>query len=204
MNRLMILRYSLKDSTVQILKEHYKTLIILVLLLCMFAIVTWLITVQKKQAELESSPAAVSLGLGVEVSPYTDLDGNGVQLSQYLDSVIVVNSWASWSPASAKELQLLASISAQYDSGQVYFLAINRSEPASTVQSFLKVLSIDNAITLLLDSNDTYYSSIDGFSMPETLIYDKKGNIVQHFRGAMTESAIVLAIDKALVATQSQ
>lgn len=36
---------------------------------------------------------------------------------------------------------------------------------------------------LLLDPNDSFYSAIGGFSMPETIFVDAQGNIVEHKRG---------------------
>ena len=38
----------------------------------------------------------------------------------------------------------------------------------------------------LLDSSDSFYRSIGGFTMPETLFVDGGGNILLHKRGPMT------------------
>jgi len=184
---------------VDVPKENTKTLLSLLAILLLAGLATWYVTNQRSVVVDDASPAAVSLGVNSTSTRYTDLAGNGVNLTQYLGRVIVVNSWASWSPASVAELQLLNKLSLQYSADQVQFLAINRSEPVGTAKSFLAAFGIGDTVTLVLDEPDYYYQSIGGFNMPETLVYDTKGNVIRHFRGPLSESAVRLAIDTNLV-----
>lgn len=137
-----------------------------------------------------SSPVAVSLGNDSDEIRYTNLSGDRVPISQYYGKIIVVNSWASWSPTSAAELQSLNALSTEYDPDDIHFLAINRSEPSATAQAFLRAFGVGDTVTLLLDEDDYYYHSIGGFSMPETVVYDSQGAVLKHFRGSVPVSEL--------------
>jgi len=46
------------------------------------------------------------------------------------------------------------------------------------------------------DPNDSFYKSIGGFAMPETLFIDGEGNIRLHKRGPMTYEEMKVAVEK--------
>ena len=145
----------------------------------------------------EDSAAFTSLGVTTEAA-YTDVDGNPVNLSEYLGKTLIVYSWASWSPFSAADLETLSLLASQYSSEQVVILAINRAESKEIAASFLRVNGIKDGVQLVLDKDDVFYKSINGFSMPETVVFDKAGDIVLQHRGAVVEDRISVAVDQAL------
>lgn len=147
---------------------------------------TWTI-VQKNRAALIPESEALSVLKTTEGQlPYTDLEGNPVALTDFVGEVLVVNSWASWCPACAKDLPLLSSVAETFKNDDVQILAINRSEPGSTAELFLRSINATPSIKLVLDPDDRFYESIGGYTMPETIFYDKAGKIVHHNRGPMT------------------
>ncbi len=50
---------------------------------------------------------------------------------------------------------------------------------------FLKTIKNFEHIIFAIDKTDSFYTSIGGFAMPETVFYDSKGSIVFHKRGSM-------------------
>jgi|AntRauTorckE6833_2_1112554.scaffolds.fasta_scaffold01348_6 thiol-disulfide isomerase/thioredoxin len=166
---------------------------ILVLVLVLVAWFTYNIYIKNNGLNSDSS-AYVALS-DPSGTTYTDINGNPVDLSSYLDKVLVVNSWASWSPSSATDLQTLSDISQNYSSSEVVFLAINRGEPKERASAFLKINNINTDVMLVLDKNDVFYDSIDGFSMPETVIYNQSGDVLQHQRGNLDEFKLKSIID---------
>jgi thiol-disulfide isomerase/thioredoxin len=176
------------------IKEHKQTLFILVAIVVAITAITWYLVGKNTNAVRSDSPAAQALGDDSEDTKYTDLDGVPASLSEYLGTVIVATSWASWSPSSANALKLLNELSADYSQDEVSFLAINRAEPASRAHSYLKSININNRLILLLDEGDYYYKSIEGFSMPETVVYDSEGDILRQIRGTISEQAVRDAI----------
>jgi len=49
---------------------------------------------------------------------------------------------------------------------------------------------ITNNLVFLLDPSDSFYQSIGGFTMPETIFVDRDGSIREHKRGPMTQAEI--------------
>jgi thiol-disulfide isomerase/thioredoxin len=179
-------------------KSTYITIAVLILIL---VLVFWYImSLDNKQAQvdLSNSSATQALATPATSTAFTDLSGNAVDLTQYLGQVLVVNSWASWSPHSAVELQLLADSVSTYADDAVVVLAINRGEPVATAKSYLRSIGVDDRVTLILNPDDRYYETIEGYSMPETLFYDRKGNVIAHERGQLNQTEVTYHIQSAL------
>lgn len=117
------------------------------------------------------------------VSPYTDLDGAVVDLSQYNGKVLVISAWASWCPSCSQQLTDLETLALSYEKENVAVIAINRKEPQATARAFVEHIGNPQYILFLIDTEDTFYHSIEGFAMPETVFYDADGNLVHHMRG---------------------
>ncbi len=118
-------------------------------------------------------------------SPYRDLNGDPVELSDFNGQVRVVNSWASWCPFCVEELPDLDRLAAEYADDDVVVIAINRQESATRAERFLNSISPLEHTLILLDRSDRFYEGIGGFTMPETVFYDTAGNVVVHKRGFM-------------------
>ena len=173
---------------------------VLISVLLLSAAGLWLVKQQNAKEELNSSPAAQALQAGEQVGTYTDMSGNHLVISEYVGNVLVVNSWASWCPFCAVELQELAAAADDYKDDGVVILAINRAESAATAERFIATTPGLTSVQLILDPSDKYYTSIGGYTMPETVVYDAKGNIIFHKRGATTKSEITTYIEQALAA----
>lgn len=176
-------------------KERSVTLIILLLIIIAAAAFTWSIIHDPLPRH---SPAAQALSGGAaDTAPYTDLTGNPVALQDEVQGVLVINVWASWSPDSATELVDLARLAETYQD-QVSIVAINRAEPASTAERFLREVGATAAMRLVLDPDDSYYRSIGGYAMPETIIYDTAGEVVHHQRGRISYDEMERYVTEAL------
>jgi thiol-disulfide isomerase/thioredoxin len=114
----------------------------------------------------------------------------------------VVNSWASWSPFSVQELKDLETIASENKDNNIVFIAINRKEPKENAKLFLQSIQAFSHIQFVIDVGDTYYTSVGGFSMPETVIYDTKGAIVEHKRGNMSIDEIRTLVTTVLEASK--
>lgn len=157
-----------------------------------------LLNMQEAKRELATSDAAIALSLDTSDTQYTDLAGNQVNLAQYLGQVLIVISWASWSPASAEHLDIVATVASQYQDDEVVVVAINRAEPKETAEAYLQTVGVREQVKLVIDTSDAYYRRIGGYTMPETLVYDREGNIVTHNRGSLTASELTTHIEQAL------
>jgi thiol-disulfide isomerase/thioredoxin len=162
------------------------TLVIIISFIIAVAVITFFVSQKNTQSALSSSEAGTSLTTQAGQSPYTDIDGNPVAIDENLGSVLVVSSWASWCPSCAEQLPDLALLGEEFADRDVKVLAINRAEPKTTAVAFLKSIRATEGLQLVLDPDDRFYASIDGYAMPEILFYDPQGSVVFHQRGIMT------------------
>lgn len=132
-----------------------------------------------------NSEAARSLTADGDSIVYSDLEGNQVHLEKYAGKVRVVNSWATWCPFCANELKDFNELAAQYSSDEVVVIAINRKEPVGKVKAYLSQLGTFDNLIFVQDKNDSFYKSIAGFAMPETVFYNTDGTVFLHKRGFM-------------------
>lgn len=164
------------------------TLVILVFVILVVAGYTWSMRHSSEQERLNASDANSALGAVENTEGYTRLDGAPVDIVSNEGEIIVVTAWASWCPSCTTELPKLSTVA--NDFSDVRFLAINRAEPQTTAERFLRTVNATSGIELLLDPEDRYYGTIDGYAMPETVIYDETGAIVERYRGEVPEPAL--------------
>jgi thiol-disulfide isomerase/thioredoxin len=131
---------------------------------------------------------------------YVDMQGNPLTLDSYRGSILIVNDWASWSPYAVDELPLLDKVAAEYEGKNVVVLAINRKENRIQAERFLNSLPPLPHIKMVVDSTDFFYSATGGYAMPETLIYNRAGTIIEHVRGTLTYESLHTTIDGILSA----
>ena len=113
-----------------------------------------------------------------------DYDGNAVVFSQFRGRPVVVNSWAAWCPFCREELKDFSAVQREFGD-RVVIIAIDRAESLETAKRYSDELGVTEDLIFLLDPSDSFYQSIGGFSMPETIFVDREGKIVFHKRGPM-------------------
>ena len=133
---------------------------------------------------------------------YTDINGNEISLEQYLGRVLVVMSWASWSPYSANDLKQLNELAGNYDESDVIFMAINRKENKEMAERFLNTIPNPDNLLLVLDPTDNFYKAVAGYAMPETVIFDEQGEISLHVKGVADTADIKSNIELILSSSE--
>lgn len=113
-----------------------------------------------------------------------DYNGEMVGLADFAGTPLVINSWAAWCPFCRKELVDFAAAQKEFGD-RVVIIAIDRAEARDTAKQYTDELGVTNGMVFLLDPSDSFYQSIGGFSMPETIFVDTNGIIVDHKRGPM-------------------
>ena len=126
-----------------------------------------------EQAQAEEGGAAPDFTVTVN-------NGSTFTLSDYKDKVVLVNFWATWCPPCVGELPAFEQLKKDNIDGFV-FIAINCSEPKSTVDDFIK----RNGYTfnVAYDENGDVQRLYPTDGIPYTLII-KNGVIEQTFLGA--------------------
>lgn len=177
-------------------KGTLTTVVILVLILGLVAVFT-LVSRNEGTKDGVTSDASKALASSVG-SPYTDLEGNPVNFDVYEGKIRVVNSWASWCPFCVQELPDFSILSEEFSKNGVVVISINRKESIEQSKSFINDIGPLEGIIFVQDSGDIFYNAIGGFSMPETVFYDRNGNISTHKRGFMTLEEMRTLTEKAI------
>jgi len=113
-----------------------------------------------------------------------DYDGNIVSSERLGGEVLVVNSWAVWCPFCKNELPDFAKLQEEFGDA-ISVIAIDRAESLELAKEFTDGIEVTDKMMFLLDPKDSFYRSIGGFSMPETIFVDEDRNIRLHKRGPM-------------------
>ena len=127
----------------------------------------------------------------------SDYDGNQVSVNDFPGKILVINSWAAWCPFCVEELPAFRDLQELFPD-EVVVIAIDRQESLSTAKNYTDNAGISDAYIFLLDPKDSFYRSIGGFSMPETLFVDSEGNVRIHKRGPMKLKEMVEKVENIL------
>lgn len=113
-----------------------------------------------------------------------DYNGKTVTSADFAGKPMVINSWAAWCTFCKRELLDFTAVQKEFKD-KVVIIAIDRAETRETAKTYSDELGVTDNLVFLLDPRDSFYQSIGGFSMPETIFVDKNGNIIEHKRGIM-------------------
>jgi thiol-disulfide isomerase/thioredoxin len=125
----------------------------------------------------------------------SNYDGNDIKPEMFKGKILVVNSWAVWCPFCVKELSDFVELQKEFPD-EIVVIAIDRAEPMEKAKEFTDSLSVSDGMVFLLDPKDSFYRSIGGFSMPETIFVDTSGEIRIHKRGPMELSEMRENVEK--------
>jgi thiol-disulfide isomerase/thioredoxin len=136
-----------------------------------------------------------SLIPAMEGASYTDLEGNPISLTDFAGKVVLVYSWASWSPQCADELKRLSEFVASYDQDEFVILALNRKESRSVVYDYLTFIEKPGGLQYLLDPTDNAYVVTQGFAMPRATLYDTDGELIADWQGTLDMNLVRESVD---------
>lgn len=176
-----------------------KKSLIIILILIALGIIGFVITRSSNNQSADSSgESSQSQSLGKAPDFHLqDFNGKTVSLADFKGKPLIINSWAAWCPFCRKELPDFAAVQKELGD-KVVIIAIDRAESVDTQKRYTNELGVTSDLIFLQDSGDTFYQSIGGFSMPETIFVDKDGNIRDHKRGPMDQVEISERIKKIL------
>lgn len=133
-------------------------------------------------------------------------EGNEVPLSDFKGQNLIINAWAAWCPFCIAEMPDLQAAADEHDDVTVLFVHRTKTEPFSVGQPFLEDFEAEGTpITdpILLDPDDSFYSTFFGLGMPVSLFVNKEGVIKFKKVGPMDVNEIRDNIEKYFRATSS-
>jgi thiol-disulfide isomerase/thioredoxin len=127
-------------------------------------------------------------------SLYVTIDNEEIELTKYDGEILVVNVWASWSPYTKTDHEVLQRIKDHFGD-RITIRAVNRKEDRETVIAYLDSIGRQEGVEYIIDTTDFLFTTLDGYAMPETLIFDNVGNVSFHKRGTLSYDELVGEIE---------
>ncbi len=146
----------------------------------------------------QNTPAAQALLPPPEVASFTDLAGEPTSVSEDFGSVIVVMTWASWCPLCAADFPKLGELADQYKDKSVLVYALNRGEDPYSAERYLATIDEPASVKFILDPSDFFFEQSEGYAMPETIVYDKRGGVLLRQHGELRIDEVKRVLDEAI------
>ena len=130
--------------------------------------------------EDEAQPAAAAgPGEGDPAINFTldSLKGDAFTLADHAGKVVVVDFWATWCPPCVAGLPVVSSVTKEYASKGVVFVAVDLQEDRETVEKFMDKQKWDFPVAF--DSKAETANAYGVTGIPHSVIIDKKG-VVRH------------------------
>jgi len=107
------------------------------------------------------------------------LTGNEIKLTDLKGKVVFLNFWATWCKPCIAEMPSIQRAMEKTDGKEVVFLAAS-DESVEKIEKFKAKFDFPFQFIRVLDD----YASLEVYSLPTTIIYDRNGDIVFNETGA--------------------
>ena len=115
------------------------------------------------------------------------LDGSTFKLSEYRGKVVVVDFWATWCPPCREEVPQLVRLAQQNRARGIEVIGLHIDDQGrssqSAIKKFITQYEINYTVGIASYEMFTAYLGTEEDTIPQTLVFDRKGNAVAHFVG---------------------
>ncbi|MGR9088759.1 MAG: TlpA family protein disulfide reductase [Gammaproteobacteria bacterium] len=130
---------------------------------------------------------------------FPDLSGRQRSLSEWQDSVLVINFWATWCPPCREEIPELIALQNQYSEKglQIIGIAVEDRDP---VAEFVDFIGIEYPVLVAGDQGIAMSRQLGNGvgAVPFTLVVDRQGQIVHRQPGQMSRDRLLSIVEPLL------
>lgn len=142
------------------------------------------------RAELKADSRIVLPGTPVSSPPappdynVPTFDGSAIRLSGYQGKVVVMDFWATWCPPCRQEVPQLVRLQRENQSRGLEVIGLHiddrgRSTP-DMIRRFINDFGINYTVGIASGEMFTAYLGTADDTIPQTLVFDRKGRLVAH------------------------
>jgi thiol-disulfide isomerase/thioredoxin len=115
---------------------------------------------------------------------WTQLDNRRMQLSDYTGQVVVLDFWATYCPPCLAETPHLVELQKRYGTQGVRVIGLNVGGPDDRpkVPAYVEQFKVQYTLGYPDPATVDLYLANDD-TIPQTLVFDRKGKLVKHFVG---------------------
>jgi thiol-disulfide isomerase/thioredoxin len=136
------------------------------------------------------TPQMRMIGQGAPEFDLMKLDGTPFKLKENRGKIIILDFWATWCGPCIRSIPTLIEVSKEYKDSGVELVLVNCEEPETRVRPFLERLK--SIPTVVLDSDGTVGKQYNVAAIPQTVLIDREGGIVEVLVGASDENEELL------------
>ncbi len=170
----------MNEETQNVRRINIQSILLIVMIVVGVGVIVLL---QTKDSSLNLS-GTPPLKKGVPAPDFTlpDLDGKMVSLSEYKGKVVLLNIWATWCPPCVEEMPSMEKLHQELKNENFKILAVSiDSTGTQDVAPFMEKHKL--SFQTLTDTKGTIKSLYQTTGVPESLIIDKNGRIVEKIIG---------------------
>jgi thiol-disulfide isomerase/thioredoxin len=120
-------------------------------------------------------------------------DGDKLNLASLLNKVVVLDFWATWCVPCREQHPLYAQVKSRFkDNGEVVFLSIATDEDRTLVKPFLESQKWSQKVYF----EDGLTSLLQVSSIPTTVVFGKKGEVVSRMTGYLPDRFVDMLADR--------
>ena len=136
------------------------------------------------------TPQMRMIGQGAPEFDLMKIDGTPFKLKENRGKILIVDFWATWCGPCIRSIPSLIEISKEYKEAGVELVLVNCEEPETRVRPFLERLK--SIPTVVLDTDGTVSKQYNVAAIPQTVLIDRDGGIVEVLVGASDENEEIL------------
>jgi thiol-disulfide isomerase/thioredoxin len=136
------------------------------------------------------TPQMRMIGQGAPEFDLMKIDGTPFKLKENRGKILIVDFWATWCGPCIRSIPSLIEISKEYKEAGVELVLVNCEEPETRVRPFLERLK--SIPTVVLDTDGTVSKQYSVAAIPQTVLIDRDGGIVEVLVGASDENEEIL------------
>lgn len=118
-------------------------------------------------------------------SGYTTIDGKSFVFDASTHRLTVVTTWATWCSLCTSHLLALSTVASE-SGDDIAFIAVNRKEQKEVIDAYVREVTLPDGLIYVLDPEDFLLKATNGFTVPETILYDSSGKEVRRVREPLT------------------
>jgi thiol-disulfide isomerase/thioredoxin len=115
------------------------------------------------------------------------IDGGTIRLSDYRGKVVVMDFWATWCPPCRQEIPQLVRIARENSARGVEVIGLHIDDRGRStndaINKFIESFGINYTIGLANDEMFLAYLGNEDDTIPQTLVFDRKGRLIKHLIG---------------------